>query len=287
MQGFLRAVSVPRIAMLANTVLVLMLAYTLAGVTWLVVAGHPQPYVPVSMEPLGGRAKGGEAPSLSTLADMHLLGEAGKTQVVAQEEPIEAPETRLNLELKGLFAVDTPEAAMAIIASGGRDEQSYRVGQSVAGAATVHQILPDRVILKRGERFETLTLPKDLLPGQDSTPVRGGGGPSPQSGAAVRTLPGLQERIIQDPQQALSLIDARPEMEGGQLKGYRLQPGKERALFSRAGLRPNDVVTEVNGIPLSDTARLGELMQQFNNSSRVELTLERAGQPVTLSLDLK
>ena len=287
MQGYLRAVSIPRLAMLANTVLVLMLAYTLAGVTWLVVAGYPQSYLPVSLDSPGTGAKGSEAPSLASLAGMHLFGEAGKTEVVEQEEPIEAPETRLNLELKGLFAVDRPEAAMAIIASGGRDEQSYRIGQSVTGAATVHQILPDRVILKRGERFETLTLPKDLLPAQEAAPARGGGGASPQRGGAVRTLPGLQQRIMKDPQQALSLIDARPEMEGGQLKGYRLQPGKERALFSRAGLRPNDVVTEVNGIPLSDTARLGELMQQFNNSSRVELTLERAGQPVTLSLDLK
>lgn len=287
MQGYLRAVSVPRITMLANTVLVLILAYTLAGVTWLVVAGYPQPYVPVSLDSPDGGVKSSEAPSLTSLAAMHLLGESGKTEVVEQEEPIDAPETRLNLELKGLFAGDRPEAAMAIIASSGKDEQSYRVGQSVAGAATVHQIFPDRVILKRGGRFETLTLPKELLPGQERTRVKGGAGSSPQTGAAVRSLPGLQKRIMKNPQQALSMIDARPEMDGGELKGYRLRPGKERQLFSRAGLRPNDVVTEVNGISLSDTARLGELMQQFNNSSRVELTLERAGQPVSLSLDLK
>lgn len=279
--GYLQAISVSRIAVLLNLLLVVLLAYTLAGLTWQVIAGSSESYVATVAPPAHTPGTTSRPLSLELLAERHLLGRAGVAPVAERSEVLEAPETRLNLELKGVFAVDRPDAAMAIIASSGRDEQSYRVGQNVAGAATVHQILADRVILKRGERFEALMLPKDQIPEQGSSP-RGGGG-----SAAVRTLPGLQARILRNPQQAIGMIDARPVMESGQLKGYRLRPGKERALFAQAGLSAGDVVTRINGIPLSDTARMGELMQQFGSSPRVDLTVERGGRPVTLSLDLK
>lgn len=293
-EGYLRAVPVSRIAMLANITLILLLAHTLAGLTWSFIQGGEGASVPLAVT-LDTRAESAanKPPSLQKLAGMHLLGEAGRAAEVEQSEPIDAPETRLNLELKGLFAVDRPEVAMAIIAASGKDEMSYRVGQNVAGAATVHQILPDRVILKRGDRFETLTLPKDRIPGVDGSNSQAGVNSSAGRGAvssrgtAVRPLPGLRQRIMSDPQQALSLVQAQPVMENGQLQGYRVNPGDERELFARAGLRPGDVVTQVNGLPLSDPSQLGELMQQFTSSPRVDVTVERAGRPVTLTLDLQ
>ncbi|MGM0593460.1 MAG: type II secretion system protein GspC [Pseudomonadota bacterium] len=285
LEGYWQHVSVGRITTPTNLALVILLAYTLADTTWLFLHGGDIPHSVVGSVATSPEVAGAqERRSLSELAQWHLLGEAGSTPQTAPQ-PVEAPETQLNLKLKGLFAVDNPDSAMAIIAADGRDELSYRVGQNVSGAAIVHQILHDRVILKRGERFETLMLPKELL--EEGVGASAPETSSSSSSGPVRSLPGLRDRIMQDPQQAMSMIQARPVKEGGELKGYRVSPGKERALFARAGLRPNDVVTQVNGVSLSDTAELGKVMQQFRNSPRVELTVERGGRPLTLSLDLK
>ncbi|MFO7592799.1 MAG: type II secretion system protein GspC [Pseudomonadota bacterium] len=273
--------------MLANIAIILLLAHTFARLTWQLAGVSTPSSSYTAVFPTFEVEKRADSPSLSELAAMHLLGEVNADIEPVNSEPVEAPETRLNLELKGLFAVNRPEAAMAIIAADGRDERSYHVGDNVAGAATVHQILPDRVILKRGERFEALMLPKDLLKDLDRGGARTKTPASRKPEGQVRRLPGLRQRIQDNPQEALNLIKASPVMDNGTVKGYRVMPGIERQMFASAGLRPNDVVTQVNGIPLSDPKQIGQVMQQLSSTRRVEVTVERNGQPVTLSVDLE
>lgn len=286
-RGYLRKVPISRLTMLVNITIILLLAHTFARLTWQVAGGSGVSSSYTAALPGFQTDRRSNAPSLSELAALHLLGEVNAEIEPENIEPVEAPETRLNLELKGLFAVNRPEAAMAIIATEGRDEKSYHVGDNVAGAATVHQILSDRVILKRGGRFEALMLPKDLLTDQKSKRTRPRTTVSREPAGQVRRLPGVRDRIQNNPQEALNMIKAAPVLENGTLKGYRVMPGKERQLFARAGLRPNDVVTQVNGIPLSDTEQLGKVMQQLGSNSRVDVTVERNGQPVTLSVELE
>lgn len=285
--GYLRKVPVSRVTLLANILIILLLAHTFARLTWQLVGGSSASSSHTAVLPGFQTDKRSDVPSLSELAALHLLGEANAKLEPVDNEAVEAPETRLNLELKGLFAVSRPEAAMAIIAADGRDEKSYHVGDNVAGAATVHQILPDRVILKRGGRFEALILPKELLMDKKSATTQRQPAATRPSSVPVRRLPGVRDRIQNNPQEALKMIQAAPVLENGTVKGYRLMPGRERQLFARAGLRPNDVVTQVNGIPLSDTEQLGKVMQQLGSNSRVDVTVERNGQPITLSVELE
>jgi general secretion pathway protein C len=53
-----------------------------------------------------------------------------------------------------------------------------------------------------------------------------------------------------------------------------------------AGLRPDDVVTAVNGVPLDSLSRGQELMQRLQGARHIDLTVERGGQTQTLSVDL-
>lgn len=70
------------------------------------------------------------------------------------------------------------------------------------------------------------------------------------------------------------------------IKGYRVNPGKQRRLFHGTGLRAGDVVTSVNGIALSDPAQMATLFAQFKSASRFDLTVERGGRPTSLTIDL-
>ena len=101
-----------------------------------------------------------------------------------------------------------------------------------------------------------------------------------------RQLQALRETIMKNPQEAMQLVNAQPVMEGGQLKGYRLNPGRDRKLFGSVGLRPGDIVTSVNGIPLNDMSQMGALFEQLNSANRLDVTIERGGQQTQLSLGL-
>lgn len=279
-----------------NTLLVALLAWNLAHLTWRLVPVEKGDTFIASMSPSSPASAEPQKKTYSLLqvASLHLFGDATAVPVEQAQAPISAPETALNLTLKGLIAVDQQEQALAIIAQGRGDEQAYRVGDSVPGGAELHEILADRVILKRGGRFETLTLPKERM--ENST---AGTAPIPPSPAARSVTPQsryggnpqelkeMRERILSNPQEAMQLINAQPVMDGGQMKGYRVSPGRDRRLFSSVGLRPGDVVTSVNGVPLSDPAQMGQLLQQLTTANQLNVTVERGGRQSQLTLDLK
>lgn len=285
------AADVTRLTGWLNALLVVLLAYTMATFTWQALSGLSEPEGGAVVTVISGAAPRASGPGLDSLAGLHLFGEAGAVSV-ANDAPIDAPETRLKFTLKGVFADSRSESAMAIIDSDGKDEKSYRVGDVVAGAATLHQILADRVILKRGEQLETLYLPRDIISTASPAPTYqrampsavnsfGGGRPLQNSGVSD-----LRKQLLENPQNALELINAQPVMENGQLSGFRVNPGKDRALFARVGLRPGDIITSVNGMQLSDATQMGEVFQQLKSAQQLMVTINRGGREQQLQLKL-
>ena len=80
---------------------------------------------------------------------------------------------------------------------------------------------------------------------------------------------------LSDPQSLSELISVSAATQDGQFIGFRLAPGKNRALFGRLGLRRNDVVTNVNGISLDDPATAFTLMEQISSADEIDLTVKR------------
>ena len=83
--------------------------------------------------------------------------------VVKTVVPAEAPDTRLKLVLRGAFASDDRALSRAIIADPRGKEEHYSVGDALPGNAELSEVHPDKVILKRGGRFETLRLPDERI----------------------------------------------------------------------------------------------------------------------------
>ncbi len=277
-----------RIAGWVNVALVLLLAYTLSDLTWMTVTGtagkRPAPLVENQLSDFN-RSAGGQG--LDKVAELHLLGADNEKKITAA--PISAPETRLNLTLKGVFSADSQENAIVIIANKGHDEKSYRVGDVVGGAAQIYKIYPDRVILKRGDSFETLALPRDeLLPGANnqSSTNQASSSLSSRTSGRTRHLRGVRQTLLEKPGAAMGLVRAQPVMESGGLKGYRVSPGQNRALFARAGLRPGDVVTAVNGVELTNMQNMQQLYQQVKKGGRFVVSVERGGNPLSLTLEI-
>ena len=78
----------------------------------------------------------------------------------------------------------------------------------------------------------------------------------------------------------------QPANQSGQLRGYRVYPGRDRGMFNTAGLRPGDLITAVNGVELNDAGRALQLLGELSQTTQLNLTLERGGQSQTLNLSL-
>ncbi len=275
-------------AQLATLLLLAALAASLAQLTWSLWPQETQTAPPpvLAWEPAAGQPTAGQG--LNQVAALHLFGSA-EQPAVAPAAPVDAPDTRLNLELRGVMATESSALARAIIATRGGDELIYKVGDALPGGASLHAIHADRVILRRNGRFETLRLPKESTDGlAAAVPVaagrRAGAPPAQQSlGESVRLY---RQKLQSNPQALASLARIQPVMTEGRLTGYRLSPNEERQLFNRLGLRSGDIVTEVNGISVADSARIGELFSELSTAQRLSVVLQRRGRPTTISINL-
>ena len=61
--------------------------------------------------------------------------------------------------------------------------------------------------------------------------------------------------------------------------GFRVNPGRDRATFEALGLRPGDVVTDINGTVLDDPSRGLQVFQALGEATKANVTMLRDGVP--------
>src|SRR5450631_3263718 len=204
----------------------------------------------------------------------HLFGVAAVDP--GAQDPANAPQSTANLVLAGTIATQDPKRGVAIISDGG-PSKVYSVGDNVGGAS-LHSVYLDHVILDRGGALETLLLPRLLGPGMHAPPVvRRAGGADARTVAAVDNI---RRMVQQDPGILDQVMRTVPSYDNaaGKLRGFRAYPGRNRAIFSKLGLRPGDLVTAINGTALDDPQRSQEVFNTIQTSDHVTVTIERGGQ---------
>jgi len=137
---------------------------------------------------------------------------------------------------------------------------------------------PDRVILNRGGVLETLRLPRGFEGSSAASPRTATRSPAQQNN--------VQQLLNDNAANFAEIIRPQPFMPNGQLKGYRVFPGRNRQQFIALGLRPGDLVTSVNGMALTNPAQGMDVFRSLGDSSQVSVTVERAGKEQELTLDI-
>jgi len=277
--GLAPALSARSLPLWASAGLVVLLAWQAVQLTWTALGARPATAPPGAAAPSGPPASPPSAPvDVERIVAAHLFGVAG-APASADEDPNSVAATRLSLVLAGTVAHADPKLGYAILGESAASARVYAVGKTVAGGAKLHAVYPDRVILERGGKLESLLLPKQFT----------GGG----MGAAAVPAPGqdpmlgqrLQELAAQNPGAITEIIRPQPVFANGQQRGYRVYPGRNRQQFSRLGLMPGDLVTAINGTPLDDPARGMEILQSMNSATQVTVTVERNGQSTQVSIN--
>jgi general secretion pathway protein C len=264
--------------------LVILIAYYLARLAWLIYPSTGEViWVPPQMASALQQPStaGDSGKNYDAITNAHLFGSATGTAEPIVQETEDAPDTRLNLSLRATIAAKDNQIAHAIIADGSGKENVYFVGDAIPGGAKLHRVDVERVILNRGGVMEALRLPKKYA---DS-------GVRQQSSSTARNQPNpaktadIQRLISQNAETFAEIVRPQPFMPNGQLKGYRVFPGRNRQKFIALGLRPGDLVTEINGVALTDPAQGMEIFSSLGSSSQLSVTIERNGRAEVLAID--
>jgi general secretion pathway protein C len=191
----------------------------------------------------------------------------------------DAPVTNMNLKLVAVAAATDPKRGMAALGPSQNDVKVYEVGQDVPGGARLHSVYVDRVLLDRGGSIEALLMPPRVGTAQAAASL-------PPPASAGVSLDRVQQIVRDNPNLINQVMSRQAVFQDGRLAGVRVNPGPNAQAFNRLGLRPNDLVTAINGMTLDDQSRTNEIFNMLNGASQARITVNRNGRETELNLNL-
>ena len=285
---------VARLPSITVILMLTLLAYTASQLIWLIMTPASDSMVkePNILPPSNTRTE--KKPNYAAeISGRHLFGKA-ETQK-ADDKPIEAPETQLNLKLRGLYATSQEAKGYALIASGSSEEKLYGINDELPGNTKLSAVYPDRVILERGGQFETLFLleTKSTGSGKFTAPSRSSPSPAAMGRKLLAKKFGpdsevskMRKEILKNPAKLAELVNAVPAMEDGQFVGFRVITKKSHPVFKDLNIRSGDIITQVNGIDIDSPEKGLQVLQQLSTAQQVQVTLQRDGETVHLDHSL-
>ena len=287
----MRGQHMQRVIWVINLLLVIWIASQLASLTWGLLAPSetPEPAAVVTGD-IPARADPGQQ-LVRQLPNWHLMGEVTRQAApVKQAAPVDAPDTRLQLVLRGVLASDDKENARAIIADPRGKEDQYGIGDKLPGNVELSEVYPDRVILMRNGRYETLRLPQDKKSGGTTVAARKSTARATTGRRATspaERLQNVRKQLKQSPKSLYGLVRATPHKgDDGSVVGYAVSPGRDPALFEQVGLQAGDVVMQVNDIRLDNPANSARALKSVQSGESVSVTVLRGGAEQVLTLNL-
>jgi general secretion pathway protein C len=288
---------------LTNVVLVVLLSLSLANVALLVLEeldNAPETSPNATQTPLNNN----QTKKNYGLAALDLFG-----SVEEKEQPklVDAPKTKLNLDLQGVFTAEDEAESSAIIAQKGKSGELYQIGDKLPGNATLHAVFDDHVLIKRSARIEKLPFLDNALAGQfqsvsDSDAIEPGGvADSPnarlkqvreritkrsqeasdarlrrqQKGSNLKSqIAAYQQRLDTEPDAVLSELGISP-VSDSEASGYKIGAEVSQAILRQSGLKKGDVILSVNGKPVGNVSNDKMLLNQAVTGKRVRVEVQR------------
>ena len=212
--------------------------------------------------------------------------------------------SELPLRLTGLIYGGSPTSGLAVIENlQTKKQNSFLVGVKVTKDAVLAEVLEDKVIFQMENHKEFLELEKKpLIRGQRtrkkgslSTGKFGLDGGSKYSeegferdGNKISMSADYRSKLLTtDFAKVLQDAKAEPVYEGGELNGFRLTRIRPDSVYEKGGLLNDDVVKEINGVSLVDTAQAIKLLNSLRGTSEIEIGLNRGGKRINVNIQVK
>ncbi|MBX2886968.1 MAG: type II secretion system protein GspC [Granulosicoccus sp.] len=230
------------------------------------------------------------------IASLHLFGDASDKPAVVKQEAPRAPiiETKLNLQLAGVFAFEPAENAIAIISAGNAEQNAYGIGDKINNDASLEAVYPDHVVIRNRGKLEKLVLPENVqpIPMRPIQPAQSSQATEQQSTdstepVVLATNPGeLRDQLARNPAMLGKVVAAEPYQENGKLVGYRITPKQNPEILEAQGILAGDVITQVNNIQLNSQKQGIRALRNAVKAQNLEVTILRDGIEIPISISL-
>ncbi len=224
---------------------------------------------------------------------------------VQQEEELE--ETKLPLRLLGTAASTREDISWAAVEDQDqRREVVVKLGDKLAGRATVVGIERKRIVLDNRGKREELTFDEDAAPApvkrrqaRRATPPRRPARANAARDAAsrVRRLSENRFQVQRDdvvemagrnPAEIFSSARILPKYEDGQMVGIQLNNVKAGSLFETIGIQDGDTITNFNGIQIDSPQGSAEVLREITQAEQFEIQVTGSdGTPRKLTYELE
>jgi general secretion pathway protein C len=234
----------------------------------------------------------------ASIAKWHLFGNS--QSFAAAQLARNAPATTLKLTLRGTLALPDPTQGIAMIADEHGAEGAYKVGEEIADRAKLAEVYTDHVVLTHEGVPETLNLPRpeEHAPSVETnlrnTATSSGRASSippayvpPQMATGAVDWNKAAKDMQIDPTKLAQQVHIDPVFQNGKIAGARLSgSGDVAVLMNKAGLKSTDVVTAINGKPVTSLSTDQSFVDNLKNASNLQVTVLRDGKPATLTVSL-
>jgi general secretion pathway protein C len=194
--------------------------------------------------------------------------------------------TKLQLKLWGTVTGTTRQSYAVIEDTQKREQNLYRVGDSVQDA-TIKAILRAKVVLSVNGQDEVLAM-EDLQEGRGSQSIasrgvsRGYPGSSPIRAQRVSLRRNMIDNAIQDVGKLATEIRIQTSEDGLSLTNI-----KPNSIFRRMGLRNGDVLKSVDGQQIRSVDDALRLYESLKTSNNVTVELQRRGMDRTINYNIR
>ncbi|MBA34817.1 MAG: hypothetical protein CMI14_05220 [Oleispira sp.] len=273
---------------LAKTVFTVLLSSQLAALTWMVLS----PAKVALLEPTRASSSSTIQQSQDSIADRHVFGDA-VAEVVEVPKEVNAPKTRLRLELLGVMAASKAENSSAIIAPKNGKGENYRIGDIVQGRTKLAAVHQDKVILDSNGKLETLKFDLDKKSSirKSSKPTSSqkkatANGSLKQRLKKIRNASDaitlLRDEVNSDPRGALKQLGLEVAANG---EGYKISSSD--SMLTQLGLQPGDVILSVNEQTLGNIDDDQGLLEQVTSSGQARLEIQRGDRRFVVNHTIK
>jgi type II secretion system protein C len=95
------------------------------------------------------------------------------------------------------------------------------------------------------------------------------------------------QQTMENPAQFFSQMRALPHFVNGKTDGFSISQVQPGSVFQQIGLQDGDLLTSIQGQPVTNPMQAMGLIQAVKTASAIDLTVNRGGTPTSVHLDLR
>lgn len=234
-----------------------------------------------------------------------------KPDQAKEQQQAEAVKSDLRVKLLGTIYGGDPFSGIALVEN---DEKktinSFMCGDSLLKDTIVKEIHQEKIIIDRSGRLEYIEVQREALSRgrrgrKKAVPVVSEPTVAPlatdpppatfreegferKDKDIVMSQAYRQKLLTGDFTKVLQDAKATPNVgPDGQINGFILTRIRKDSIYEKAGMQNDDVITEINGVPLSDASQAIKHLNSLRNESEIEVRGTRGGSPIKFNLSVK